>query len=127
MRSQVTALSYDLADRMRSNIAGTNANSYIPTNAALTASCTSTVGCSPQQLAQNDIAEWNAAITTYLPMGQGWVCLDSTPNDGSGVANPACDGVGTQFTIKIWWDDNRDGAINLTLVNMERFTVSYQL
>jgi type IV pilus assembly protein PilV len=127
MRSQVTALAYDLADRMRSNIAGTNANSYVPTNAALTATCSSTVGCSPQQLAQNDIAEWNAAITNYLPMGQGWVCLDSTPNDGSGVGNPACDGVGTQFTIKIWWDDNRDGAINLTLANMERFTVSYQL
>lgn len=127
MRSQVTAISYDLADRMRSNIVGSNANSYDPANAAFTASCTTAVGCSPQQMALNDIAEWNAAITTYLPMGQGWVCIDSTPNDGTGVADPGCDGAGTQFTIKVWWDDNRDGAINLTITNMERFTITYQL
>lgn len=127
MRSQVTALAYDLADRMRANVAGSIANSYAPANSALTAACTTTAGCSNQQMAQNDIAEWNAAISSYLPMGQGWVCIDSTPNDGSSAANPQCDGAGTQFTIKIWWDDNRDGAINLTVANMERFMISYQL
>lgn len=127
MRSQVTALAYDLADRMRANVAGANANAYDPASMAITAGCSSTTGCSSQQMAQNDIAEWNAAITTYLPMGQGWVCIDSTPNDGNSAANPLCDGVGTQFTIKIWWDDNRNGAIDLTAVNMERLTISYQL
>ena len=127
MRSQVTALAYDLADRMRANIPGSNANAYNPANAAATSSCATQTGCSPQQLAQNDIAEWNAAISTYLPMGQGWVCLDSTPNDGTSALNPQCDGAGTQFTIKIWWDDNRDGVINLTNVNTERFSIAYRL
>jgi len=127
MRSQVTSLAYDLADRMRSNIIGSNANAYVPTNAAMVATCQSTAGCSPVQLAQNDLAEWNAAITAYLPMGQGWVCIDSTPNDGASAANPQCDGTGTQFTVKIWWDDNRDGAINLTAANTERLTITYQL
>ena len=127
MRSQVTALAYDLADRMRSNIAGTNASFYDPLSAANTATCSTNVGCTPQQLAQSDIAEWNAAITTHLPMGQGWVCIDSTPNDGTSSLNPLCDGIGTQFTIKIWWDDNRDGAFNFTATNTERFTISYQL
>lgn len=127
MRSQVTALAYDLADRMRSNIVGANAGAYDPTNPLLVAACVSNVGCTPVQLAQNDIAEWNAAITTYLPMGQGWVCIDSTPNDGTNAANPQCDGIGTQQTVKIWWDDNRDGAINTTVANTERLTITYQL
>lgn len=127
MRSQVTALAYDLADRMRSNVAGATASFYDPATAAMTATCSTTTGCSPQQLAQNDIAEWNAAITTLLPMGEGFVCIDSTPNDGASSTLPACDGVGTQFTIKIWWDDNRDGDIDLTLIDNERFTISYQL
>lgn len=127
MRTQVTALAYDLADRMRSNVPGANANAYNPANAGFVNNCTSTAGCTAQQLAQNDLAEWNAEINTYLPMGQGWVCIDSTPNDGTSSLDPQCDGVGTQFTIKIWWDDNRDGAINLTLINTERFSITYQL
>ncbi len=130
MRSQVTALAYDLADRMRANVPGANANAYNPANAAVVSACKTTAGCTQQQLAQNDLAEWNAAITTYLPMSAGWVCIDSTPDDGTydGVTVvPQCDGNGTQFTIKIWWDDDRDGAINLTAVNTERFSITYQL
>ena len=127
MRSQATALAYDLADRMRSNVPGANAGAYDPANAAITASCKTASGCTTQQMAEHDIAEWNAAINTDLPMGQGWVCIDSTPNDGASAANPQCDGNGTQFTIKIWWDDNRDGAINITAANMERFSIRYQL
>lgn len=127
MRSQATVLTYDLADRMRANVAGSTANFYDPTQAEMTVGCTSTAGCSPQQLAQNDLAEWNAAIATYLPMGQGVVCIDSTPNDGADAANPQCDGVGNRFSVKIWWDDNRDGVINLTATNTERLTITYQL
>lgn len=127
MRSQVTALAYDLADRMRANVVGANANGYDPSAFAVVPTCKSNAGCTPAQLAQNDIAEWNTAIGTYLPMGQGWVCIDSTPNDGTTAANPQCDGTGTQFTVKIWWDDNRDGAINVTAANTERLTITYQL
>lgn len=127
MRSQVTALAYDLADRMRANVPGANANAYDPATAAFVGTCTTTVGCTAQQLAQNDLAEWNAEINAYLPMGQGWVCIDSTPDDGTSAANPQCDGNGTQYTIKIWWDDNRDGTINMTVINTERFSITYQL
>ncbi len=127
MRSQVMALAYDLADRMRANVPGSNANNYDPTLAAVTATCTTTVGCSPQQLAQNDLAEWNAAIGTHLPLGEGWVCIDSTPDDGASLLNPQCDAIGTQFAIKIWWDDNRDGNITLTSLDQERFVTVFQL
>ncbi len=127
MRSQATALAYDIADRMRSNVLSANTGLYDPAAAATTSGCTSTSGCSEQQMAENDLAEWNAAITTYLPMGQGYVCVDSTPDDGTGFGDPQCDGSGTGLAVKIWWDDDRDGVINNTATNTERLAITVQL
>jgi len=127
LRSQASALAYDLADRMRTNIAGANSGFYAPAAAASHASCSTTAGCSVQQSAQNDLAQWNAALAANLPMATGFVCIDSTPHDGTGVGNPQCDGNGSRHTIKIWWDDNRDGAINITAANTERLAINFQL
>ncbi len=127
MRSQATALVYDFADRMRSNVSGANLAYYNPASAAINTACTTTVGCTPQQMAQHDIAEWRANLTNYLPLGQGFICIDSTPNDGASALAPACDGTGTQFVIKVWWDDNRDGVINIGALNVERVVITYQL
>lgn len=129
MRSQASALAYDLADRMRANVPGANAGMYDPTAKATTASCKSTTGCTTQQMAQNDLYEWDAAIATYLPDGQGFVCIDSTPDDGTSAASPECDGTGTLYAIKIWWDDNRDGTIDTTAgkANPERLAITIQL
>jgi len=127
MRTQASALAYDLADRMRANVASADSNLYVPSAAAVVAGCTTTTGCTPQDHAKNDLAEWNAAITTYLPMGQGFVCIDSTPNDGASAASPACDGNGTQHAVKIWWDDNGDGIFNMTATNTERLAIMVEL
>ncbi len=126
MRSQATALAYDLADRMRANVLGTISGNYNPANAGTNANCGTTTGCSPQAMAENDLQDWNTSIATYLPMGEGFVCIDSTPSDGANAAAPACDGVGTQYAIKIWWDENKDGAITTTALNMERLEISFQ-
>ncbi len=127
MRSQASALAYDLADRMRTNVNSASANSYAVATAVNTSSCSNTNGCSPQQMAQADLAEWNTTIAAYLPLGQGVVCIDSTPNDGSGVGTPQCDGNGSEFAVKLWWDDDRDGIINVTATNVERFVISFRL
>lgn len=127
MRSQATALAYDLADRMRSNIVGANAGAYDFGVAAVNTSCNTVSGCGPTALAQNDLAEWNAAIAAYLPAGRGFVCVDSTPDDGTGPGNPQCDNAGGQFSIKIWWDDDRDGAISVTAANNERLAITFRL
>ena len=127
MRSQATALAYDLADRMRSNVGGATAGFYDASTAELTAGCVSTSGCSIQELSENDMAEWLAALAANLPMGEGVVCIDSTPNDGTRAATPACDGSGTQFSVKIWWDEDSDGAISVTPTNTERLTINFQL
>ncbi|MBT8102527.1 MAG: type IV pilus modification protein PilV, partial [Gammaproteobacteria bacterium] len=127
MRSQASALAYDLADRMRSNVASADGSLYDPGASAKIAACKSTTGCTPQQLAQNDLAEWQAAIATYLPMGEGFVCVDSTPDDGADAGNPQCDGTGTQLAVKLWWDDDRDGSINITPTNTERLAIIIEL
>lgn len=129
MRSQATALAYDLADRMRANVPGANAGMYDPTAKAATAGCKSASGCTTQQMAENDLYEWSAAIATYLPDGEGFVCIDSTSDDGTGVGDPQCDGAGTLLAVKIWWDDNRDGAIDPRpgKTNPERLAITVQL
>jgi type IV pilus assembly protein PilV len=127
MRSQATALAYDLADRMRANVAGAEAGFYDPAMAATRATCSTPTGCSSQQMAQNDLSEWLTSLSGNLPMGSGFVCLDSSPNDGTGTADPQCDGAGTQFSVKIWWDDNRDGAVTVTAANTERMAINFQL
>jgi len=127
MRSQAAALAYDLADRMRANVPGATAGAYDPSAAALSSGCNTVSGCTPVALAAHDIAEWNALIAAYLPLGQGFVCIDSTPNDGTGTGNPQCDGTGTQFSVKIWWDDDRDGVMTVSATNNERIVISFQL
>lgn len=123
LRTLATQQAYDMADRMRANLAGLTVPLpampyyHLPT-ATLTASCYATTNCTPQQMAENDYYEWNNAASTtsnarVLPGGFGITCLDSTPNDGTwnGTAvTHACDALGTAYAIKVWWiDDRRTG------------------
>ena len=117
-RSLATELAYDLADRMRANNLGLS--TYTTGSPAPIASCKNLNGCNSAQMAQNDLYEWNSGIIT-LPSGQGIVCFYSTPNDGTSLLAAMCDGVGSTYAIKIWWDDNHDGATDL------RFVTSFQL
>lgn len=127
MRTQANALAYDFVDRMRTNVAGANAGFYNPADAAAVANCNTAVGCTAQEMAQNDFEQWNLELAASLPMGEGFVCIDSTPDDGAGVATPNCDGAGNLFAVKLWWDNDRDGVIQTTLENTERLIVQFQL
>lgn len=60
-------------------------------------------------MAANDVAEWKQALAAALPEGEGTLCHDSSPADGTPAA-PACDGIGELSAIKIWWDADRDGT-----------------
>src|SRR5690606_23409236 len=53
------------------------------------------------------LAELQQAMAA-LTAGEGQVCRDSTPDDGTPAA-PACDGLGSLHAVKVWWDANRDG------------------
>jgi type IV pilus assembly protein PilV len=123
-RSQATQMAYDMSDRMRSNRAGVNATNY--NDKASTNDDCVTNTCTPAQMAGYDLAQWNNALSTQLPGGVGVVCLDSTPSDGTGTANAgakACDGLGSTYAIKIWWDDDRrDNSDN----SNQLFVMSFQ-
>ena len=120
-RAQATQLAYDMADRMRTNIVeardaasgGTYNHGTSTTNNCATGPCTTA------QMTGYDFSQWNAELTAQLPSGTGRVCIDNTPNDGTS-ALPACDGAGTVYAIKVWWDDNRSGAAD------QRFVMSFQ-
>jgi type IV pilus assembly protein PilV len=112
-RSAATLLAYEMADRMRANQVGVSGGYYKNTTATQQSACETAVGCLPQQMAQNDIYEWYQLIQTNLPNGVGYVCIDSSPMDGTGNASSTqqkCDGVGTTYAIKIWWLEDRSEA-----------------
>jgi len=91
MRSQASILAYDLADRIRAN-PGPN---YATTTAAAVSGCTTVTGCNTDEMAANDLFEWQAAIASALPSGSGTVTRDSS---------------GSVYTITISWDDDRSGS-----------------
>ncbi len=110
-RSQATQLAYDIADRMRANT--NNAKLYdssiyitqAPASATTQTGCTTIANtCTPTQMAQHDLFEWNRDIADNLPLGLGSIS----------VTQPI-------YTITISWDDNHSGARDTT------FTMGFQL
>ncbi len=65
------------------------------------------------------ITRWRTEIGASLPAGAAVVCIDGTPRDGVADA-PACDGAGSDWAIKIWWDDDSDGEPETMQVNTLR-------
>jgi len=120
--SIAAALAADGADRLRANVPGARdprvpgvlRHSYDMVNAAGADPACIDTGCSYDQVAQHDAYEWITSLETQLPSGQGVICRDSTPYDGtSAVADNGCDGDTASgiFAIKIWWDHDR-GALD---------------
>lgn len=131
LRSQATHLAQDIADRMRANPGSVDNGVYTRLmlesggdggRGARVHNCSDPgVGCSSIEMAQNDIWDWRSDLPRILPSGQGVVCLDSTPQDGTRWGAHGCDDTGTLYAIKIWWDEDRDGGTNL-----RRFVTSFR-
>ena len=121
--SVATNLAMEGADRIRANLPGirnpdtgiANRTYYDLINAAGTdpGCITTSTGCTVAEIAQTDAYEWITRIQQLLPGGEGVICRDGTPNDGTSADAPACDGATGPngediFAIKIWWDHDRD-------------------
>lgn len=111
-RSQATLLAYDLADRMRANVAAaTTYTSTDPSKAIPQSACTTAPGCSPQNMAINDLFEWNSSlVSTGLSLVRGTITV--TVNTVTGNI----------YSIEIIWDDDRD-----TILNDHTYITSFQL
>ncbi len=118
MSSIATAQVWDAADRLRANIAGVEGGKYdnLVVSGVEDPGCISE-GCDSGDLALYDAHVWHGRNAELLPGGQGVICLDSTPDDGSGQAVHGCDSNQTDgmrfFAAKVWWDDDRDPATPL--------------
>jgi len=89
LRSQVTQLSYDIADRMRLNQPGLA--SYL--GSATNDDCVTNV-CNSAQMAGYDLAKWNAALSAQLPSGTGTITL-----------------TGLIYSISISWTEHEESGI----------------
>ena len=105
-RQKATLLGYQMTDRIRANRMGFETGQYNNVTNDLLPSATACLaaGCTSAQMAVADVSQWAAELATALPSGTGKVCKDSTPYDGTRAA-PACDGLGNDIAVKIWWGD----------------------
>ena len=104
--TQATIIAHDMLERVRANVSGEKAGHYHLPDPIRHAGCFSAAGCSPLQMAQSDMHEW-AANTAYniasrIPAGDGVICIDSTPDDGT-PSVASCDNLGSVYAIKVWW------------------------
>ena len=111
-RNAAVLLAQDLADRVRANPVGALDGVYNQPNIGSYGGplslCDASASCTTNQIAANDLFEWQQRVASTLPAGSGIICVDNTPHDGTTSAAPACDGAGaTNFVIKIWWSDDR--------------------
>lgn len=118
VRMTASSLAADMADRIRSNYLGVANGDYNKSNVAdygtAVAGCRTVSGCTPTELATNDLYEWAQRVARTLPNGTAIVCVDSTPNDGVSAANPQCDNLGTNlYVVKLWWIDDRSATGNV--------------
>lgn len=92
-RSQATILAYDIVDRMRANI--TTIDNYVgipDASVAAVATCLTDTGCTPQNMALNDLAEWRTDLAE-LPSGTGRISSS-----------------GALYTVAITWNDRGDAS-----------------
>lgn len=97
LRTQAIAVASDLADRIRSNRSACAAGGCNYTgDGALTAGCETTAGCTPAELAANDIERWQETASALLP---GFV---GTVEFAAGIPN--------QYVITVTWTEPDSGA-----------------
>lgn len=121
-RTQATMLAYDMSDRMRANRAGFDNDAYHLPAHTETPACHTPAGCTAQEMANQDNFDWQELLEAHLPLGQGVVCRDGTPDDGTGAASPACDdNDNANYVIKLWWEDRSDDNDNNN--NLDAFLI----
>lgn len=105
-RGQATQLAYDLADRIRANATAIGTYTSIdPEDADGNENCLGT-GCTPAEMAENDLSEWYTDLTAVLPGSSGSIAV-----------------AGNVYTITISWDDDHDGNSD----NNPSFQTSFRL
>lgn len=97
-RSVAFYLANDMTDRMRANTKGSEDGDYTDVSkAAITANCSAVAGCTPKQMAYNDLQEWQTSVATLLPGGVG------------AISGPAVTG-NANYVITVSWRERTKEA-----------------
>ncbi|NEX60253.1 type IV pilus modification protein PilV [Noviherbaspirillum galbum] len=112
-------LATDIAEHLRLNPAGLGGGSYLGADfrasediPAAGQGCHDR-NCMPQELAQQDLAEWKRRFASEVPGGRLRICRDAAPwNSATASLQWDCSGEGTApIMVKIGWPrSRRDGA-----------------
>ncbi len=100
--SQATISAHDIIERMRSNPTGMQSKAYNAPSLVANSDCYTTTGCTPTEMAKNDMHEWIDELARTIPQSSAITCLDSTPDDGTHSTDAECDDSGDVYAIKIW-------------------------
>jgi type IV pilus assembly protein PilV len=107
LRTQVTFLASNMADRMRANPTAVWDASYNQTFPYTnTQVCDSSTACTPDQIAVYDMQRWNTQLATFLPNASASIGCDNTtagfnPTAQLGMRPP----YGGNCTMKINWSE----------------------
>lgn len=97
-RSVALYLANDIIDRMRANEDGVTKGKYTDVSkAATTAKCSTAAGCDSEEMAFNDLQEWQTSISTLLPGGVG------------AISGPAVTG-NANYVITVSWRERTKEA-----------------
>ncbi len=126
MRSQAIFLAQDILDRMRANpdgYRGTTVYNSVDTNVSSTipgapGCVTSPAGCSPTQMAQQDLREWSQSFVNTSGIGN----YRPTLMNGRGLLERVS-ATDNEFRVTVSWDDRDFDAEG----NMTRDKVSRQV
>ena len=102
-RTQAVLNAYDVIDRVRANPSGVLTGSYDNIGKDDTPPTLPTCPCSPAQMADFDIAQWKASLSSLLTEGKGALCRGTL--DASTLA---CTPVlsSSNFQVGIEWTEN---------------------
>jgi type IV pilus assembly protein PilV len=125
LRSQATALAYEILDDMRANrqeamIAGTyNTAAAVPVAVTPPTACLGAVTCSTTQVALYDLYQWGL----HLNANSGAVPPGALPNGQGSVATATVAGQ-TTATIIVSWDDSvAQNTLNLGALTTQSITL----
>ena len=119
---KAVSLAINIADRMRANPEGVDGNFYSLISSGFTqvSRCYTASGCTAQEMARNDIWEWNQLIQNNLPGGLGLVCRDDTPADGgTGFASTTATSIASQVVNLATTQPGTTPAIQAQAANAE--------
>ena len=86
MRGQATQLAYELLDQMRANRPGAIASNYVYPGTVPTNNNCNGAACTPLQLAQLDLFNFNSRVTSALPTGTFTVAIATLIGTVTGAA-----------------------------------------